>query len=447
MTDIVGAALERLADECGSDGHRICGSTMGCLATLEAHNAARRREEAARGFDVGRVRARHGDGLPAHDWSTTALMREVNDRVLAAPFRDPLRRSIAVTLGLARLGERGLPPDAIIRTCLGPTLIRQILVQAASFWCAERQGRLERKSLKPNLVGWLELLDREERISGLDGSEMTPVAVAALAGSPAEAALEWVRTAAVGHIVGWRIDGYLRVGRTVEDFVLPAGKDATRWIFDRFTKTYPDQWLIASHPWELVFNRRPAMTANRVGLSLSLLEERIVTDDAIIGALDRLLTSPRDQDVVEGGLRITEVFEAIVALLEAREFQSASILARQSCEASPGVSSFRLFYAFCTIPFHPHEARVALDGLEPAGATEEALREINRVSCALFDHDAASARDLLSGLKDRDLGGDAAWLWDPNEAVSGVPVVRYMTLELWIASVLVLLSETDQEST
>src|ERR1035437_8347535 len=95
---------------CGSDGHRMCGSTMGCFAALEAHQAAARREEAARGFDVGRVRALHGDGLPAHNWSTTALMREVNDRVLAPPFREPLRRSLAVTLGLARLGGRGLPP-------------------------------------------------------------------------------------------------------------------------------------------------------------------------------------------------------------------------------------------------------------------------------------------------------------------------------------------------
>src|ERR1035437_6466464 len=348
VTDIVGVALKRLAQDCGSDGHRMCGSTMGCLAALEAHQAAARREEAARGFDVGRVRALHGDGLPAHNWSTTALMREVNDRVLAPPFREPLRRSIAVTLGLARLGERGLPPDAIIRTCLGPTLVRHILVQAASFWCAERQGRLERKSLAPNLAGWLELLDQEERISGLDGSEMTPVAVAALAGGPAEAAHEWVRTAAVAHIIAWRVDGYLRVDRSIEDFVLPAGKDATRWIFDRFTKTYPDEWLTTSHPWELVFNRQPAMTANRVGLPLSLLEERFVTDDAIIGALDRRLTSPHDQDVLESGLRTEELFEAIVALLEAREFQSACILARQSCEASPQVSSFP-----CSMPFVP----------------------------------------------------------------------------------------------
>jgi hypothetical protein len=173
------------------------------------------------------------------------------------------------------------------------------------------------------------------------------------------------------------------------------------------------------------------------------LEERFVTDDAIIGALDRRLTSPHDQDVLESGLRNEEVFEAIVALLEAREFQSACILARQSCEASPQVSSFRLFYAFCAIPFHPDEARIALDGLEPADASGEALREINRVSCALFEDDPTTARDLLAGLKDRTLGGDAAWLWDPNEAVVGQPVVRFMTLELWIASVSVLLGETD----
>jgi hypothetical protein len=177
---------------------------------------------------------------------------------------------------------------------------------------------------------------------------MTPVAVAALAGGPAEAANEWVRTAAVAHIIAWRVDGYLRVDRSIEDFVLPAGKDATRWIFDRFSKTYPDEWLTTSHPWELVFNRQPAMTANRVGLPLSLLEERFVTDDAIIGALDRRLTSPHDQDVLESGLRTEELFEAIVALLEAREFQSACILARQSCEASPQVSSFP-----CSMPFVP----------------------------------------------------------------------------------------------
>ena len=86
---------------------------------------------------------------------------------------------------------------------------------------------------------------------------------------------------------------------------------------------------------------------------------------------------------------------------------------------------------------------MALDGLEPADASGDALREINRVACAHFDDDAATARDLLAGLKDRTVGGDAAWLWDPHEAVVGQPVVRFMTLELWIASVSVLLGETD----
>ena len=136
-----------------------------------------------------------------------------------------------------------------------------------------------------------------------------------------------------------------------------------------------------------------------------------------------------------------------MALLEAGEFQSACILARQSCEASPQVSSFRLFYAFCAIPFHPNEARIALDGLEPEDPSGAALREINRVSCALFEDDAPTARDLLAGLKDHPLGGAAAWLWDPYEAVVGQPVVRFMTLELWIASASALLGETDQEST
>jgi hypothetical protein len=82
--------------------------------------------------------------------------------------------------------------------------------------------------------------------------------------------------------------------------------------------------------------------------------------------------------------------------------------------------------------------------LEPADASGEALREINPVSCALFEDDATTARDLLAELKDRTLDGGAAWLWDPpNEAVVGQPVVRFMTLELWIASVSVLLGETD----
>jgi hypothetical protein len=435
MLDLHWMALDRFVEQCRESGHEYCEGTSSCLATAGAYQQRLGREAQAQSFDVGKMLVQCGDEMPGHDWSTTALMRTVNDLVLAPPFRDPLRRSCAVTTALARLAERGFPPDAAVRTCLGPALTRVVLVRIAAFWCAERQGELRRESLHPNLRAWLELLDADERIAERGLDSLTPVAAAALAGPPAAQAREWVRTAAIAHILAWKLDDDLRVNRLPEEVVLPAGKDATRWVFDRFTKTYIDEWTESSLAWELVLNRQPAMTAERVGLPLSLLGERVVTDDMLIASMDRRLTGPDVHDVVDGGLRVDEIIESIVALLEAGQLDGARILARRSFEAAPQMTFLRMAFAFCSIPTHREQAQAVLDCFDPADVREASLVQINRATCQLFDGDLPSARGLVADLDSQGDCEGEAWLWDPLAAVESRAVIRYMSHADWIQEV------------
>lgn len=436
--DVVSVALGRFVSECQESAHALCGSSMSCVAAAKAHEDALGREQDARRFDVGHVRLSCGAQLPDHQWSTTALMRSVNDLVLGPPFRQSLRRSFSITMALARLGERGVPPDALMRTCLGAPLTRQILVRAAAHWCAEKSGTHRRGDLPPDLVDWLEVLDADERIASINDPTVEQVASAAVSGSPAAVARDWIATASVADIISWRIKGYQPVVRTPDDLVLPAGRDATIWVFDRFTRTYADEWHEASPLWELVFNSQPALTAQRVGLPLPLLQERIVTDRMVVESLERRVAGLRREDIIHNGLQVHEVLSAVVAMLEASDVGAARVLAGRSCESAPWYTPFRVAYAFCTIPVQQSEARSALDSLRPGNSFEFCLRQINRATCSLFEGDKATAGSILEALDSEEGQEQEAWLWDPVAAFEGRAVIQYCMLKDWLRSAMPL---------
>lgn len=436
MHDLVELALSQFADHCSELEHSQCGGSGACVQQLEEHRVRATREHHARRFDLGRDTL-GAVGEPSESWSTGALVRTVHDLTLTPPTRDWLRRSVFITSALARLGERGLPADAVVRTGLGKNLLRRIFVAAAGFWCAAREGEVDAEGVPAMLRGWVALLDGCEQLPRLAQPSPIHVVAVALAGAPGDRAREWLRRAAVAHLISWRIDGYLEVERTPDEVVLRGGKDATRWVVDRFTQTYVDEWLTPSLHWELAFNHSPGDSASRAGVPLKVLSERIVTDSMLIEALQRRIDRPEGRDTLEGGLSADEAIAAIGAMLENGQLDAAQAMARRLHEAYPAAWEFAMAYAFARIPTAPREAAVIMQQLTLEAPTAVGLRTINLACCALFQNDPDRALHTIAALDPAVADAimpEGAWLWDVEDVIAGRATARFVLVREWLAS-------------
>lgn len=364
------------------------------------------------------------------------MLRTASDLLATPPTTNQLWRSIAITTALARLGERGLPADPVVRIGLGPGLAKRILGDAAFFWSAAQADHLTRNGIPPLLGPWCDLFDEEPGLRGVHNPSPGHVLGVALAGQTGALVNRWLQSAAVGHIVGWKISQYLEVERSPGNVVLSGGKDATRWVCERFTRTYPDEWRIASLSWEMAFNRRPHDTASRVGVPLELLMERVVTDEMVANAIASKLIEKRGAgDEFEDDLDGAVVIASLAAMLDSGAIGGARAMARRLLESRPADVHLGMAYAFCTIPISSREARSVLDGLGVGkGSIEAVVRDLNRAACALFEGHPEEAYEITRSVG-RPARDECVWLWDPEAALAGRPQVVFEPASIWCARV------------
>ena len=425
-TDRREVVASNLAAACEASDHAFCESTQLCDSLRSQVSDESSIERSFTHFDAGQIRLEHAGEMPQHGWSMAALLRTVADLITSPPGVDPLKRMVMMTTALARAAERGYTADAVVRTCLGQLLVRHVVLTATSLWHAERAGELGRSDLDHTMRAWLELIDCDAKSLEQSEQSFPSVVAAALSGATGEQAREWIDTAAVAHIAQWRIDDYLKVERSRDDCLLPAGLEATRWVFERFTHAVG--WSRASLNWELVFNSAPRATAERLGMPIDLLMERRVPNVAIIRALERKLSSAEAELDV-----ITEIVEAAVARLSLVDLASARLLTRQAFESSPGVPALRLAYAFCSIPEAPNDARATLMPMQCHYPEQVVLRAVNLATACLFEKDLEGASRQLSSLSISD-ASDAVegWLWDAPSAYEGKAKLRFMGVTEWV---------------
>lgn len=442
MTDRVAAALTRFAAECAARNHAWCTGDDDCAAALAEHRAAVATDAAAASFDVTKELLAYGGAWPDLTWSTTALLKLVKTEAVEPPYRDPRRRILRVTTALARLGERGLPPDAVIRTCLGPTLIRQIIIHVASVWVLAREGRLPREKLGM-LEGWLAALDGEPALGGVDEPTLPDVVATAINGETARVARRWLRSASMAHILGWRLDGYVETDVHEADLTLSAGAGATSWVVDRFTETYLDQWSRESLDWELVYLHDPGTTADRVGLPLALLQERPLTQRQVVDALSRRLSGAVGNDPVAQGLLTEEIVHAIVGLVRDDQLGAAHELAARAARNAPDSPHLCNVLAFCLIPTDRPRAHRALDRLD--GTRDPRARgaaAMNRATLFLADGDADRAEQAMAAVPE----DGQIWCWDPVAMVRGEATLLGTTYADWRARAGAALEELRSRS-
>jgi len=429
VTDLIGVALVRHAAECSARDHEWCQGTADCTKALDAHRDALAREGATSAFDVTKVLLGHGDSWPDERWSTTALLRLVKTEALEPPHRDPRRRILRVTTALARLGERGLPPDAVLRTCLGPALVRRIIIEVSAMWVLAREGRLPREKLTM-FEAWLAALDAEPGLTLFDQPTMSDVVATAIRGETVKTARAWLRSASVTHVLGWRLDGYLTTDVQDVDLMLAAGAGAAVWVVDRFTETYLDRWSRESLEWELVFLDDPAATSARVGLPLAMLQERPVSTRQIVDAFSRRLSGAVGDDPVAEGLRTAEIVEAIVGKLRDNDPAAARDLAEAAVRNAPENPHLCNAFAFCLIPVNHARAHDLLDRVaEARDARARVTGAINRATLCLADANTAGVHSAMAGVPDHN--DESVWCWDPHGISRGEARLIGVTYGEW----------------
>ncbi|TDL45038.1 hypothetical protein [Microbacterium oleivorans] len=430
MSDSYLATLERLAGGCESGGHESCAQTLECRVALDEMIAARKSVELAAKFDAGRERLGLQFEQPSETWTTTALLRTARDLLLTPPTANPWWRSISITTALARLGERGLSADVIVRTGFARDLIKLIVRDAAMFWSASGLEDIDTVEIPDILAPWVALLQSEPSLVRHKNELPPHIASVALAGDVGAFAEQWIRNAAVGHIVSWRIENYLRVEREPRDLVLRGGKDLTLWVTERFTLTYLPEWRASSLQWEQTFIAHPDETARAAGVPLSLLQERKVTTDMVNNALRARLIERVDEEFEQRELGDSSI-AALAGLLEAGQHDIALRMAQKFHEAQPQAMHFAMAYAFCLIVIDPARARSSLEAFQPSEASVgEMVRDVNLAACALIERDLDRARAHVAAIATEE--EQAAWLWDPVSLVSGDPQVRYWPIGDWV---------------
>lgn len=405
------------------------------------------RRDRAHAFDARQQLLEQRGSLPSDLWTTAALLRLVRDELTTPPWdrTDEFSSGLRATSALARLGERGLPPDALVRTGLGTDLRRAVTRATLQLvWTrAERPGARVPESVRP----WLEaLLSCPDQV--VPATEAAPrfsvLSSTALAGDFKDVVDGWLVTACMRDLVAWTFDGTAAPALDEDDLALRGGEEAVRWVCERFSATSLADWSRCSLEWELRQLADAAGTADDAGVIRPLLDERVVVRDELVGELAHRLARPTAKDPLVGGLTRGELQEHVLSLLNSGGVSAATALLRDAVRLRPGDDELRNMLGFCLVASAPSEALLHLDRATANSDLSAELLRANRAAAALRTGDRAAAIDLLVDL--RDSGSDQVYLlWDPNEVIdltAEPAAIQEVSAAEWARSVLRLMPST-----
>lgn len=435
IADVTAIAVQTFARRCGEGGHEECEGSLVCERVAAHSEQEILFDSKARSFDVGAVAADYRNREPSAAWPTTALLRVVHDGLERVPWSDgAFHRSVMITSALARLGERGIPADSIVRLCVGPLLARRVTVHVVHALAAVRGGGIAKENLPWQLQGWLPTFGH------LPDMDEGALMMSALTGPGVGELNEWVDEAALAHLIVWRRDAE-RVRLDPEDRVLPGGVDATRWIFDRFTKTRLDEWRTTSLHWELSYLERPEEACQRAGVPVRLVSERPVSLAMTVSALARRVPAGTSDAEVLAGMTLSEVMQELVTLAKVGAFEAAVALASRARSAAPASTELAIAHAFLLITKNPEASEVELRHLLLRDSAQKPLIYMN-IAAALFRQGKAGD-EILDVLEDENVepSDQLAWLWSPSALREGTLRLEEFQVSSWRAEMVALLRE------
>lgn len=431
MHEAVRDALLLFEEACSRSGHELCLGRKTCIEGLEAVGRWRHEQATASQFDAARQLMLRQEEMPSHDWSTPELLLFAAEQLKRQPNLDSLWRATSITTALARLGERGLPVDCMVRTCMGQDLLRHIIIVISNVWSDINDDSRSRADY-PELEGWLRAVDDDPVIKGGWAGDRGWVITRSLQGVPRERGEEWLRDAALSHLLAWRLDDYMRSPVSPDDLFLPCGDAGTRWVYERFTKTYADEWSEASRSWETAFRADSGAVARSVGVPEVILRERMIPDEQLTRATVRSVMQGSTAATVDG-ISVAEIIEIALVQLEEGFFEGARQLSDKASKQIPQHENLRLLRAFAHLSTEPSVSRDVLRRMLAEGEVERSQTHILRADIAashLMEDGAALAIEEVAKIPRSETRANA-WLWDPI-SLPEQPRVRYSALEDWL---------------
>jgi len=419
--------LEAGADSCAAAGHRACTPTgtratrYRCEVLLEQHRDAAELQRRADAFDAGQAVLEQQSLMPDDSWPTAALLRVVHDELLRGPWErvDPHRRGILVGSALARLGERGLPADAVVRSGLGGVLRRR-LIGAAALTCGVGLGEADPSDRLPGMETWADALGGCPDIASIDPSEpeaaRLTLMVGAMRGDFRVLVDEWLQRASMTHLIAWAPDEVVRPALDEDDAELRGGESAARWICDRFVYTGLEDWSRSSLEWELCFIRDPEQTSRRAGVSLELLLERGVPMDPVTAELASRFARPGTNDELVLGMTRLDARELTVSLVADGRAGAAVDLWRAALKSCPDDEEVRNCLAFALVATSPEEAVEHLARISQEGGVSPLLVLANLAAALVRRGDIEDGLSVLARITSARRAGDEGTfvLWAPR---------------------------------
>lgn len=428
MTDQLYPLIQAFTTACAGSGHAVCQAPQTCERMAAESETLERTDRQSAGYDARLLAITRRRQLPDHSWKTSELVTRVEELLHSQPNLDGPFRTISITTGLARLGERGLSPDWLVRTHIGPSLIRRIVLAATSVWHEIHRGEMDRSQV-PELHGWLDGVDIDAPKDYDPDRDRSRLITSSLAGATFERGSRWVKEASMSDIAAWRLTDYTCSPPELEDMALPGGRTATRWLYERITRTYHAEWSPESWAWEAAYIEHPTDVARRAGVGLPILEERVCTQSQLTRAASAYVLE--DLGEILPGMSRNEFVELVAHHLESGHHADARALSEAALGARPGDDSVRSIFAFCWLPIDPRRSREIIAATRENRTMSNAVRHVNVASSYLAEDDADSAISAVRLLKESSDGtGDSAWLWDPRTLASQ-PRVTFIAPSQW----------------
>lgn len=425
------AILRAYTTACAETDHLVCQDPSACTQMAIELMETERTELLASAYDARRIALESRGQLPDPNWLTSELIVGIEDLLRSQPNIDGPFRSIAITTGLARLAERGLPPDWLVREQIGPSLIRRIILTATSVWHRIFTGELEREQV-PELHGWLSSIDADAPDDYRAEHDHTRLIVKSLAGNTFERGSTWIKEASLSDIAAWRVHGYTCSPPEIDDMALPGGRAASHWIYERFSRTYHSDWSPESWAWEASLIEHPSATSNRAGIQLATLQERVTTNSQLTRAASAFVLE--DLGEVLPGISRSELVELVAHHLDRGQHSEARALSLAAYSENPKDNDVRAIYAFSWLPLEPRRSREIISETGNTKNMSSAVRDINLATSFLIEGNLDGARSTIAGISTIADGSDVpAWLWDPKSLTSH-PQVAFMSPTTWIES-------------
>lgn len=430
-----------LTSECSARGHLDCSNKPLCdeVSTHVAEEIAAFQKAA--GYELDKSQNFIGGEGPNSRSSTAALFNCVSTLILSPPWENPLKRKVWSTTALAKLAERGIPADAVVRKHLARPLLSKIAFHIALAWHHSKNTG-EPQKIPRVASAWLErfmqtteLPPTAARVKWID------IMVEVSTGEFRKLIENWIATTSITHIIEWELVDVLSVEVPHETLTTKGGQASTNWIFDRFTKDFLAEWRTESVAWELSFAREPEATAHRAGIYSKWLHERPTSATLAEKALIRQHTRwANEPDVILSGTNEAHVMEDILYLIHNDELGSAQEFATEVAHRNPGSMSLRRLAAFTLIPTDPASAQEFFASDDDA--PHPWLRQANLFSCSILLGDKKNASSILQSITEVVELSGPAWLWDVADSWNGYPPLIKTHSAEWLKYARTLIQET-----